>query len=220
MKYAASQLGKDVTDQQLSQLVSEPDKTTSLYAMKEFAQGLGLYCRAVKTDIQTLSDLNGCEVILHIPGKNHFVVLAGIDDEYVRVVDLANNRFYYRTDLDFFGMDWTEGTALLISNQSLQGEFTEIDDIQLDNIIGGSGYTCTRLRQEYNVIFCSYVGGECGGRYKVYYERWGCESAPSGSCSYSIMIRYKRSPCINDPYYPDQCTVTGEWRVFYMRACA
>jgi len=116
MKYALSQLGKDVTDQQLSQLISAPDRTTSLYAMKQFAQGLGLYGRAVKTDIPTLKSLYGCQAILHFPGKNHFVVLDHADNQYVWIIDLANNRFYYRTDLNFFGMDWTEGTALLHTN--------------------------------------------------------------------------------------------------------
>ena len=121
LKYVASQLGKNVTDEQLADLVSEPNSATNLYQIKQFAQGLGLYCRAVKTDIQTLKSLSGCQVILHIPGKKHFVVLGAIDDKYVWTVDLSGNKFYYRTDIDFFGMDWTDGTALLISNQPYYG---------------------------------------------------------------------------------------------------
>jgi len=122
LKYVASQLGKEVTDQELAQIVSEPNKTTTLYAMKQFAESRGLYCRAVKTDIKTLKGLYGCQVILHIPGKNHFVVLAGIDSEYVWSIDLANDNFFYRTDVNFFGMDWTEDTALLVSNHPIQGK--------------------------------------------------------------------------------------------------
>jgi hypothetical protein len=222
MKYAASELGKDVTDQQLAQLIEEPDNMTSLYAMKEFAQALGLYCRVVKTDIQTLRDLHDCEVILHIPGKNHFVVLDHIDNEHVWCIDLTSNRFYYRTDISFFGMDWTEGTALLISKQftELQGNFTEIDNGQLDNITGASGYTCTRLLQNYDVIYCSYMGGECGDYLEVYFERWGCEAAESGSCTMLIMRRYQETPCLNDPYNPYRCTITYEWTYYQMRACA
>ena len=221
-KYAASQLGKDVTDQQLAQLVSEPDKTTSLYAMKEFAQGLGLYCRAVKTDIQTLKGLSGCQVILHIPGRSHFIVLEGIDAGYVWSIDLANDKFYYRIDLNFFDMGWTEGTALLISNQpiQIQGNFAEITDAQLGNTIGASGYTCTRLLQTYNVIYCSYVGGECINYYEVYFTRYGCEAAESGSCTGSSMIRYAETPCILYPYPPPPCTVTGDWDIYYMIACS
>ncbi|MHC4160074.1 MAG: hypothetical protein ACYSSO_13465, partial [Planctomycetota bacterium] len=48
MEYITGQLGKDVTEQQLAGLVSEPNGTTTIYAMKQFAQGLGLYCRAVQ----------------------------------------------------------------------------------------------------------------------------------------------------------------------------
>ena len=225
LKYALTQLGKDVTDQQLSQLVNEPNKETSLYEMKQFAQDLGLFCRAVKTDIQTLKGLYGCEVILHIPSKNHFVVLEGIDNEYVWTIDLANNEFYYRTDIGFFGMDWTEGVALLISNQpiQLQGNFTEIDDTQLHSISGSGGgilyYKCTRLLQEYNVVFCAYIGGECGGYYQEFFERWGCEPSTSGRCNNRVMLRFQQSPCINDPYDPNACDVTGEWTSYYMLAC-
>ena len=223
LKYAADRLGRDVTDQELAQLVSEPDKTTSLYPMKEYAQGLGLYCRAIKTDIQTLKSLSGCEIILHIPRKNHFVVLEGIDAEYVWSIDLASNKFYYCTDVNFFGMDWSKGTALLVSNQpiQLQGNFIEIDDSQLRNVIGGEGegYDCTELIQEYDVEYCDDSFGECGGTYVEYEELYGCEDAPSGSCTGSETVSEESSDCEEDPYDPDACDVTGEWECSYMRAC-
>jgi hypothetical protein len=222
LKYIISQLGKDVTDRQLAQLVNEPDRTTSLYQMKQFAQGIGLYCQAIKTDIQTLKGLSGCEVILHIPGKKHFIALDAIDDKCVWTIDLASNKFYYRTDVDFFGMDWTDGTALLISNYpiKIQGNFSKIEDAQLGSIVGAQGYSCTELLQEYNVVYCSYVGGLCGGVYQVYFTRYGCEPADTGSCSSTKMVRYQESPCIVDPDDPLACTVTGEWTCYYMRACA
>jgi len=220
LKYVASQLDKTVIDKELAQLVSEPDKTTSLYAMKQFTQNKGLYCRAVRTDIKTLKGLNGCQVILHIPGKNHFVVLAGIDSDYVWCIDLANDKFFYRTDVDFFGMDWTEGTALLVSNRPIQGNFTEIGGDQLQSIIGSAGYSCTRIIQTYNVIYCEDVLGECMGMYQEYLTRYGCEAAPSGSCTGSKMLRYEESPCIVDPYNPFGCDITGEWTCYYMKACA
>ncbi|MHC4532379.1 MAG: cysteine peptidase family C39 domain-containing protein [Planctomycetota bacterium] len=221
LKYTITQLGKDVTDRQLGQLVSRPDETTSLYAMKQFVQSQGLYCRAVQLDINSLRKLQGCEVILHIPGKNHFIVLGDIDDRYISRIDLTNNKFYYRTDAAFFGMDWTEGTALLISRKPIriQGSFIEIADNELQNIIGGAGYSCTRLLQESDVVNCDYVGGQCGSYFEIYPERWGCESAESGSCSNSKMLRCVESPCIEDPYDPWSCTVTGEWTEYYMRAC-
>jgi hypothetical protein len=217
LKYAADRLGRDVTDQELAQLVNEPDNTTSLYPMKEFAQGLGLYCRAVKADIQTLKSLRGCEIILHIPRKNHFVVLEGIDAGNVWSIDLASNKFYYPIDINFFGMD----CALLVSNQpiQLQGNFTEIDDGQLHNVIGGSGYDCTNLLQEDDEVNCDESPGSCGGTYEEIYERWGCEDAPSGSCSSSRMISSEECDCVEDPYDPEACDITGEWESDYMRAC-
>jgi len=223
MEYTFGQLGKDVSEQQLAQLVSEPDKTTSLYAMKQFAEGQGLYCRAVRTDTQTLKSLAGCHIILYIPCRKHFVVLDAVDDKYVWTIDLASNKFYYRTDINFFDMDWTEGTALLISNQpiELQGNFTELNDTELHNIVGAAGYTCTRLLQEYNVIFCvEPVEGLCDGSYYIYRERWGCAAAPSGSCSSSIMERMRKAPCVTDLYDPFACDVSLPWIIYYMRACA
>ena len=220
LKYTITRSGKDVTDRQLARLVSRPDETTSLYTMKQFVEREGLYCRAVQLDIKALKQLDGCEVILHIPGKNHFIVLGDIDGKYVSSIDLSNNKFYYRTDVAFFGMDWTEGTALLISEKPIKihGSFTEISDNQLGNIIGGAGYSCTNLLQEYDVSFCDEYGGECFGLYELYWERWGCESAPSGSCSTSSMMRCADAPCFNDPYNPWSCDI-GSFTSHYTRAC-
>jgi hypothetical protein len=222
LKHIAAKLGKSVTYQQLAQLLNSQDKTTSLYAMKNFAQGLGLYCRAVKTDTQTLRNLRGYEVILHIPGKNHFTIMGDIDKEYIWSIDLASDKFFYRTDLSLFNMDWTEGIALVISNQpvTLEGNITEIADSGLQEIKGAAGYSCTRLLQEYGVIFCDYIDGLCSGLYEEYYTRYGCTTAASGSCTSSVLLRKVTSPCINDPYYPIDCTITGEWTIYYMRACS
>jgi len=220
LKYALSQLGIDVTDGQLARLATEPDNNTSLLAMKQSAESLGLHCRAVTTDIATLTDLEDCQVILHIPGKKHFVVLESIDSSYVRIIDFTKRKFYYRTDINFFGMDWPDGMALLISNNPIAGEFADIDDEQLAGLRGATFYDCNVLRQNYDVIYCSYIGGECGGYYRTFYERWGCGAAESGSCSQSRMIRYRKCFCIEHPYDPFACTVTGEWTYYYMRACA
>jgi len=223
LKYAASQLGKDLSDRQLARLIDGPANATSLYAMKDLAQSSGLYCRAVKTDIQTLKNMSGCQVILHFPKKNHFVVLEGIDDAYAWSIDLSKDKFYYRTDLNFFDMDWAEGTALVISDRPvrLQGVTSEIADGLLGGIVGGSGYSCTNLLQGYDVVYCdSPVVGMCDGYCEVYLTRYGCEASQSGSCVSEMMVRSAEDFCIVDGYNLFSCTVEGSWTFYYMRACS
>jgi hypothetical protein len=222
LKHTLSKLGRNVSQEELAPLVSGTTGSTELAAMKQFVQGQGLYCRAVKTDIQTMKNLKDCQAILHIPGKSHFVVLEAVDDKYVWTIDLASDKFYSRTDKDFFGMDWTEGVALLVSNRPVNQDnnFIELTGDELSNIVGGAGYSCTKLLQGYDVIFCSEpIPGWCEGNYREYYQRWGCQAATSGSCSTSKMVRYTESPCIEDIYVPGACTVTGEETCYYMRAC-
>jgi hypothetical protein len=217
-KYIAAKLDTAVTDEQLAQLVNEPNGYTSLFQIKQFMQSLGLYCRAVRADIKTLTRLSACEVILHIPGDEHFVAFERIDNEDVWIVDLADNKFYYRTDINFFGMDWTNGTALLISDRPITGRFTEIGDQDLTEITGAQEYyKCDRLIQSYGQIKCDYVGGLCGGYKYVFEKRWGCDTAPNGSCSTVMLPRYHKSLCIDDP--PGGCDITGDWTTYYMRAC-
>ncbi|MDD5064712.1 MAG: cysteine peptidase family C39 domain-containing protein [Phycisphaerae bacterium] len=221
LKYITSQLGKNITDQQFAQLVNGPDKSTNLYEMKQFAQGMGLHCRAVKTDVQTLKKLHDCKAILHIPGRKHFVALETIDAKYVWTVDLASNQFYCRTDIDSFPEDWIGGIAILISNteDAIKGEFAEIDESELRNIIGASGYKCNLLKQEWYIIYCVYAGG-CGGECREFFTRLGCGVAASGNCYQYPMPRYRKSPCMEVPGEPGNCTDTGEWTYYYMQACA
>jgi len=224
MKYVASQLGKEVADQKLAELVYEPNEDTTLYELRQFAQDLGFYCLAVKTDVQTLKNLKNCHAILNLPGANHYVVLEHIDDEYVWIIDLDSNKFYYRIKPGQFGLDWSNVTALLISEESLdlEGNFTDLSDDQLHEIIGGfPEYSCSDLIQEYDIMFCSeMIGGLCGGRYRQWYNRWGCkEDENGGNCTGTAMVGNVSSPCIEDPHNPGYCIITGEWFSRYIRAC-
>ena len=114
----------------------------------------------------------------------------------------------------------SRGTALLVSNSAITGDFADIADADLADITGAAGYTCTNILQYYNVDYCAYIGGQCGGNYIIYWLRWGCEWAESGSCSMTWLERLRYTPCIEDPYDPFGCTVTGDWYFYYMRACA
>ncbi len=216
--YVASELGVTISDKDLASLVNQARGTTNMYDMKSFLQGFGLYCRAVKTNVDTLKSLNGCKAILYLPGKNHFVVVDHIDDQYVWITDLSSAKFYDRKEISFFDMDWPNGTALLVSKQPIQGNFNEIGNDLLADIVG-SGYACTYPIQQYDVIFCSYVGGLCGGKYYEYYTRYACAVADTGSCSSTKLVRYMSTPCIQDPEDPESCTVTGVWTSYYIMAC-
>jgi len=157
MKYVSEQLDRSVTNLQLAELVSELNKGTSLNKLRQFAQSLSFYCLAGKTDIATLKNLKDCQMILHLPGPNHYVVVEHIDDEYVWIIDLDSNKFYYRMKIDIFNLEWSKGTVLLISEEPLnilEGNFTEFSEDQLHEIIGGfPNYSCTNLIQKYNVAF-------------------------------------------------------------------
>lgn len=149
MKYVSGKLGQESSYQELTKLISEPNKNTSLYALRQFAQELGYYCLALGADIETLKNLQDCQAILHLPGANHYVVLEYIDDEYICLIDLDSNKFYYRTELGAFGLQWSKGTALLISKEplSLEGNYTELSDEELHKIMGStisfSNFACT-----------------------------------------------------------------------------
>ena len=215
----ASELGKSIPESVLARLV-RADGRTSLYDMKRLAQNQGLFCRTVKTDLAALKNLNGVKAILHIPGRSHFVVLSGIDNRDVWVTDLSSRKFFYRQSIDFFPMDWSEGTALLVSNRPIPGQLSELPDAALAGIAGGAGYACNTLLQEYEVYYCtdaypSFLG--CDGAVTVYFERWGCAPAQSGSCVDQAMVSSIESPCIWDPY--EECAITGEWYYGYMHAC-
>ncbi|MHC4115950.1 MAG: cysteine peptidase family C39 domain-containing protein, partial [Planctomycetota bacterium] len=218
LRYATLRLGKNISDRQLSQLVKGPKRQTSLRAMKEFVHGQGLHCRAVKTDIRTLRGLTDCQVILHLPAKSHFVLVGDIDDASVWCIDLASRRFCYQADINFFDMDWTEGTALLISDTPITGAFNDIDDGRLEKIAGGVGYSCTNLLQEDDYWTCDTSGGGCWGAYEYYPERWGCEEAETGMCIDSSMLGLAECACVFDSQEID-CEIDGYWHFYYMTAC-
>lgn len=218
VKHAAARLGKALSDRTLAPLVGSEGQT-SMAALARFAARQGLYCRAVRTDLATLSNLPACQAILHIPGRNHFVVLDRVDGTDVWIIDLANSKFYYRKDKAFLPMDWSEGTALLLSTEPIRGRFDEIDITTLGALTGGAGWSCTRLLQEWYYIPCTPVGSyDCWGTFRYYYTRYGCESAPTGSCYTQSLVRMLKDDCYWD-YLRVTCDVEGGWDATYMDAC-
>ena len=222
LQFAALQLGKDILDNQLSEIVNTEDMTSSLKDMKSYAENKGFNCKAVTTDIQTLKDLSGCQAILHIPGKNHFVLLDHIDENYVWIIDLTENKFYYRISVGTFDMEWTEGTALLLSNQqiSLSSDAVEINDDQLIGYTGGYGWACTYLLQSYHIEFCQFYGELCYGDFEMVFTRYGCDIAENGVCTDEVMTQKYTVPCRNDPEKPEDCIFNYEEKIYlFLIAC-
>ncbi len=217
--YAALRLGRRIDKTQLAQLVDGRTGQTSLLAMKEFAHRQGLYCRAVRTDTQTLKGLTDCQIILHIPHKNHFVLVGDIDNESIWTIDLADRKFCYCTDIGFLGMDWTDGTALLVSDRPIEGDLGDIEGVAIRAITGGDGYDCAELLQEYSVTRCDKTMGQCASWYLFYPWRWGCKEAVSGMCIESSMFFLALCPCIIHPYDPYTCIVNGDWQFGFLGAC-
>ncbi len=222
MQYLADKLGQTITYQELMPLIDPQTNKTSLYEMKNFLESKGLYCKAVQADLTALQE-NGYEnIILHFPGKDHFVIAAEITSNDVKIIDLNRKKFLYAIDRSYIHMDWPDGIALIVSHEPIFiGEsVTELTNQQTQALAGGEGYSCDNLIQDDSEIYCSDpVGGQCEGFAYEYFRRYGCKSAPSGSCNDSVFLRFSKSPCIIDPNDQLNCVNTGAWTNYYMFAC-
>jgi hypothetical protein len=197
-----------------------------MFEMQRFVDSLGFDSLAVKTDLEALRTLDGGQAILHLAGENHYVVLGNIDDKYVRLIDLDKKKFYYRETIDRFSTLW-DGTALVVDNGPLtmKGHFAKIDDARLRKITGAENcQSCTEQIQSSEEFSCpdNGVPGSCGGSHRIYYERYGCESASSGSCSESSMVGSESESCIEDDNDPEgaDCIGDGEWTSSSIEACS
>jgi hypothetical protein len=213
----AAELGKSISGDALARLVG-PDGRTSMYDMKRLAESQGLFCQAVQADLATLRTLPGVKAILHVPGKEHFVVLGEMDDHNVWLVDLSNKKFCYRRSVESFLTKGPQATALLLSTRPIPSRSGVLAETALTRIAGGSGWACDELLQDYATFFCDTYGYTgCEGCVTAYYERWGCTPADSGTCEDRPMVSWVESPCIDDPY--QNCTITGDWYFGYIYAC-
>lgn len=217
LQHVASQFGKTVPNSAVAGLV-RADGGTSLYDLKRCAQDLGMYGHVVKTDLTGLQNLGTAKAILHISGKNHFVVVDHVDNQYVWLVDLSNKTFYYPKSLAAMPLDWPEGTALLLSDRPIAGEFAGIPDVASKDIIGGATYwTCNRLAQEEDILTCQESDDMCQGLYIFFFEVWGCGMTTSGTCPTHMMTSRQYTPCVIDPVYG--CTLFANWYYKISEAC-
>lgn len=197
---------------------------TSLYAIRQALEAAGLYCAAVKTDVKSLAEFKNYGIILHFPTARHYVVLDRIEKDAVWTVDLTDRKFYWKRPIRELLADWKDGVALLVADQPivLSGQVELLDDARQQQILGGNiGYSCTELIQNEEQWLCSEpIGGLCGGAYYRFWLRYGCREDYYGTtCTGQKMIGYDYTHCINHPYYPNWCEITGRWYSRYIRAC-
>jgi hypothetical protein len=212
--YVASAMGKTVSDDALASLVG-PDGGTTLLDIKRLVEDLGLYCRAVHADLADLRNLGAAKAILYVPGKSHFVVLDAIEGGHARIIDLSNQKFCYEQSTKSFAKRWSDGVALLVSRSPMTMLCKDLDGAAQAATVGGAtGYTCTRLIQEYDIVYCEEP---CDGYFIKYFQRHGCEAAPSGECSTTVLYRYWKSVC--GWGWQGNCTVLGDWYFAYILAC-
>lgn len=221
LAYAAEKLGKPVPEQRLSGIVSASGYT-SLTQMQSLAQSLGFNCRAVQTDIPGLAQYPGCRIILHLPEKDHCLVLDHMDDEDVWCVDLSSDRFYYPISIDRFGLLWAAGTALVLSARPIpvNDSVAVLTHPCASAIIAGApAGTCTRVIQEENVEYCP-PPPDCSGAFVYWFRIVQCEwdvNAPH-ACSNNIRKQSKLSiPCVYD-LFGDTC-VGSIWNFGHKWAC-
>ena len=212
--------------QQLHSLMKGNEGQTSLNDLKNYIESEGLHCKAVKVhDAREFKNiLNDCKIILYLPNQKHYVVLAGMDDEQVWLLDMNARRFLYNSRLDKFNKDMEFGAYLLVSDKPLEldGSFVEFENEQLNQFTGGqTGYCCTEKIQEYNIGFCSpMMYGMCLSVYTFWYELYKCTACGTGcECFSEPQVSSVWSVCLEDMYNIGACTIDGEWRVQYARSC-
>lgn len=223
--HIARRFSKQICPASTASLADSESSMTSLFEMRKSLEEIGLYCAAVKTDIDSLTAFSQYGVILHFPKVKHYVVLDRIEDDAAWMVDLTSRKFYWKRPVRELLADWKEGVALLVSDSPIlvSGQIQFLDVDQQKQIFGGSsvGYSCTDLIQQYGHILCSPpMGGLCGGNYYKVWQRYGCrEDEPGNTCIGQKMVGYDYSHCINHPTQPGWCEITGRWYSRYIRAC-
>jgi len=192
----------------------------SVQQILEMARKAGLHCRAVRMDPKALGSLTGCQAILYLPGRRHFVVLARAEGDGLWLVDPSSRLILYRVDLGSFEAEqWKDHLVILISNSQIDLAAQDLTGEQARSIHGAEGYACTEELQRFLIIYCDWVNYICLGQLWIYWDLYGCQEAPYGSCMYSLFEARCCSPCINKPTNPWECTITGEWTSYFAWAC-
>jgi hypothetical protein len=216
--YIAAKLNKDIDHDKIRHLMNK-DKNMTLETLVNLAGSQGLVCRAVRTAIDTLQDLNGMHVILHLADKNHFVVLESIDNKQAWFLDLTKRRVYYPVNTDLLKATMPETVALLVADRPLVAWSTlaELTQAELANV-KGSGLVCSYKYQNGYTVPC-FPDELCQCDEYLYYTNiWKCKSG-NGYCSEYWTPWLYVWDCVLDPYEPLQCQRIFPYEAYYTTSC-
>ena len=89
-------------------------------------------------------------------------MLGDIDGEFVRLIDLDCNRFYYRRSIDWFNSAW-DGTALIIAKEpvAMEGSFAKLDDSNCEKLHKPSLCPVSRARHDSLLDIRSFSCSTC-----------------------------------------------------------
>lgn len=207
------------------------DGKVSLLNLKTSLEQSGLAAAAVKTDVEGLRRMKSGHAVLHLTDSFHYVVLDRIEGDYVWIIDLSANHFYYRRPIDTLRRQWTDGIALIVADPAQPTEMVapRISEEEASAIFGsqqgGAGYyDCTDIVQPTEVILCSEpmggYGGACEGRYWELAEVHGCEPSTGPNSCYGIGLpRGYYADCRNDPFDPLRCIKGETFALRQIRGC-
>lgn len=225
VRHIAKRMSRSIPSEKLTGIISDQTQKTNLYQLRQTLQEAGLHCDSVSLDLDSLKELNNCKVILHLSASNHYVVLDRIDDNDVWYVDLTSRKFYWKKSIRDFLMEWTNGTALIVSENPVSIPVASkllSNQIEL-NIRGGDfgSYSCTEVIQEDIDIVCPQpIGSLCIGCYYKYEKRYGCvEDESGGTCYGTGMPGYLYSRCSIKTSNWTECEINGNWLSRDIRAC-
>ncbi len=213
-------LGLTLTSVEVDGLLEPDGHMVSLYNMRQALLDKGLSCKVVQTDPAALASLTNCRFIAYYPQRMHYVVLDELNSEDARIIDLTGNRIYQRLSLADFQYDWSSGIILAVTDAPFDSfnQLSEIDVDLMKSFLGGEGYRCIYFYQPEEIYYCSPpFQGSCDSYYYHYYERWQCETTPSGTCSTERLPRLRIWDCVYDS---GDCTISSEPLItYYINAC-
>lgn len=219
--YIAERYGVAVSESELSGLINAEGRT-NLADFRGYLTGKGLYAGAFHARLEDLEGLANGVIVLYQPLKRHFIILESATDEAYRVLNLTSASFYRPVDKAVFPMDWSEGVMMYVSTAppTLSPEIAPLSEEDIFQIDAGAGYACTLHIQDASESPCPEPQeGQCEGEYVIYYNVYGCEAAPSGSCSGTFLISEDHFSCNDDPMIPNNCISAGLLYSYYAYGC-